>query len=79
MAIQEWNPDWPVNTIHQNGKVVYITNTKISTLIKAAVADIGVDILGFGSDDVNTHSNQAAAAMAMYLANMPVYTIMLVG
>ena len=79
MAIPKWNPDWPVNTIHWNGKVAYINSTKISTIIKAVVADIGVDILGFGLDDVNTHSNQAATAMAIYLANVPVYTIMLVG
>ena len=79
MAIPKWNPDWPVHTIHRNGKVADVTNTKISTLVKATVVDIGVDILGFGQDDVNTHSNQAAAAMVMYLANVPVYTIMLVG
>ena len=79
ITIPKWNPDWPVNTIHRNGKIHHITNTEISKLIKTAVTEIGVDILGFTKDDVNTHSNRAAAAMAMYLANVPVYTIMLVG
>jgi hypothetical protein len=35
--------------------------------------------LGFRPDSIGTHSNRSAAAMAMYLNGIPVYTIMLVG
>lgn len=37
------------------------------------------DKLGFTADDIGTHSLRSAAAMAMYLAGVPVYTIMLIG
>ena len=47
--------------------------------IRAPVDTIGVDILGFIGKDVGTHPNRAAAAMMMYLAKEPVYTIMLIG
>eukprot|EP00957_Ditylum_brightwellii_P152234 11590171-Ditylum_brightwellii.AAC.1 len=36
------------------------------------------DRLGFTTNKVGTHSNRLAAAMAMYLARVPVYTIMLI-
>mmetsp|Transcript_44917 Transcript_44917/g.137163 ORF Transcript_44917/g.137163 Transcript_44917/m.137163 type:complete len:126 (-) Transcript_44917:320-697(-) len=48
-------------------------------MFKAAVTEIGEDVLGFSAKGIGTHSNRSAAAMAMYLANVPVYTIMLVG
>ena len=40
---------------------------------------MGKDELGFDETEVNTHSNRSATAMSMYLANVPVYTIMLLG
>jgi hypothetical protein len=43
------------------------------------VQAIGKDILGFDAFEVGTHSLRSAAAMAMYLAGVPVYTIMLIG
>jgi hypothetical protein len=43
------------------------------------VRAIGRDILGFDAFEVGTHSLRSAAAMAMYLAGVPVYTIMLIG
>ena len=40
---------------------------------------IGVDVLGFISDEIGTHSGRASLAMMMYLAKEQIYTIMLVG
>ena len=40
---------------------------------------IGVDVLGFISDKIGTHSVRASLAMMMYLAKEQIYTIMLVG
>ena len=40
---------------------------------------IGVDVLGFISDEIGTHSDRASLAMMMYLAKEQIYTIMLVG
>jgi hypothetical protein len=39
----------------------------------------GKDVLGFEAWEVGAHSIQSAVAMAMYLAGIPVYTIMLIG
>jgi len=40
---------------------------------------IGVDVIGFISDEIGTHSGRASLAMMMYLAKEQIYTIMLVG
>ena len=61
------------------GVVRRITSNEISDLIKSSVRAIGKDVLGFGPEDAGTHSNRSAAAMAMYLANVPVFSIMLIG
>eukprot|EP00957_Ditylum_brightwellii_P059771 4537861-Ditylum_brightwellii.AAC.1 len=37
---------------------------------------MGKDCLDFSASEVGTHSNHSSAAMAMYLANVPVYTTM---
>ena len=49
--------------------------------VHANVVDgaLGVDTLGFTSNDVGTHSVRASLAMMMYLAREQIYTIMLVG
>ena len=44
--------------------------------IHAAVTAIGVAVLGFTAKDVGTHSNRGGFAMMMYLAGVPVFTIM---
>ena len=51
----------------------------MNILLKATVAAIGIDKLGFGPDDIGTHSIRAGSAMAMYLDGVPVFTIMLMG
>lgn len=47
--------------------------------LRQAVTKIGPERLGFGPERVGTHSLRSGAAMAMYLAKEPVYTIMLLG
>ena len=54
--------------------------SKILMSIRAVVMYIGKDALGYSATDVGTHSLRSAAmAMAMYLASVPVFTIMLIG
>jgi hypothetical protein len=50
----------------------------INTL-QDAVEAIGEDRLGIKKEEVGTHSIRSGAAMAMYLGERPVYTIMLIG
>ena len=40
---------------------------------------IGVDKLSIHSKDIGIYSNRSAVAMAMFLANTPIFFIMLVG
>ena len=47
--------------------------------LRDAVVAIGEDVLGFKKEQVGTHSIRSGAAMAMYLGECPVYTIMLIG
>jgi hypothetical protein len=44
-----------------------------------AATSLGLDILGFTSDQIGLHSACSGAAMAMYLVGIPVFTIMLLG
>jgi len=69
-----------VNTVLlPNGKLHEITSTELLTKLRAAVTAIGESTLGFGPLDIGLHSLRSGAAMAMYLANVPVFTIMLLG
>lgn len=47
--------------------------------IKAACDAIDEVRLGFHSDDVGTHSIYSGSSMAIYLVEVAVYTIMLIG
>lgn len=79
MVIQGWGPTWMVDTFKEiNGTIRCIHVSKICTMIRLAVNEIR-DALGFTLKDVGTHSNRLVTAMAMYLANVLVYTIMLAG
>jgi hypothetical protein len=40
---------------------------------------LGPDVLGFTPDQIGLHSARSGAAMAMFLAGIPVFTIMLMG
>lgn len=47
--------------------------------LRFATTSIGSNTLGFTAKDVGLHSARSGAAMAMYLAHIPVFTIMLLG
>jgi hypothetical protein len=74
------SPAMPVNTYQTSSGVLKQLTSKTALLrLRAAVQCIGKDILGFGPEDIGLHSLRSGAAMAMYLAGVPVYTIMLIG
>lgn len=76
-----FNPNWPIFTFYDEETKTFsqITNTEIENDIKRAVAALGRDRLGFGPEDVGTHSNRSSLAMLLYLQHVPPYTIMLIG
>jgi hypothetical protein len=49
------------------------------THLRRAADLLGPHNLGYTSDQICLHSAQSGAAMAMYLAGVPVFTIMLLG
>ena len=68
-----------VNTILLNDTISTISSSTVRTKLRSAVDDIGVDKLGFTGKDIGTHSIRSGAAMAMYLAEVPTFSIMMIG
>jgi hypothetical protein len=61
------------------GNLCRFTASGLLALFRATARSMGEDTLGFAPEMLGTHSNRSAAAMAMYLNGIPVYTIMLLG
>ena len=73
------DPNTKVNTVCQDGKLKAIRSTAVLKRIRDTVAVIGRDVLGFGPEDVGTHSLRSGGAMAMFLGGTPTFVIMLQG
>jgi hypothetical protein len=73
------NQDTTVNTfILPNGKPHHFTGSEVLKGLCIAVEAIGSDTLGFTADQIGLlHLARSGAEMAMYLAGIPVFTIML--
>jgi hypothetical protein len=66
------NNDTHISAVQINGKLTHV----ISTNVISALQD---DRLGIKKEEVGTHLIRSGAAMAMYLGECPVYSIMLIG
>jgi hypothetical protein len=73
------NKDTQVNSFYNDGEKHLITGRLLLKQLRRATTTIGKDTLGFSADQIALHSARSGAAMAMYLAGVPVYTIMLIG
>jgi len=62
-----------------DGQLTLATSKDALAKLRARVKALGEDRLGFRAPEIGTHSIRSSAAMAMYLAGVPVYTIMLIG
>ena len=71
--------DTPVSAVWQNNRIEHITSADIIDAINCAAETIGWDALGVKKGDFGTHSIRSGAAMAMYLDEIPIYTIMFIG
>ena len=80
-AYPNFNPQWPIYTFYNPTRKRFeqITSKEIETDIKRAVKLVGKDKLGFGPEEVGTHSVRSSLAMQLYLQRVPPYTIMLIG
>jgi hypothetical protein len=61
------------------GKLGYLTGDQVRARLRLAAGRIGADRLGFAPTEIGTHSIRSGSAMAMYLAGVPAFTIMLIG
>ena len=69
----------PVNYVCLNNKIYYIQSRGVMILIRSTVALIGRASLGFGRDDVGTHSIRCSFAMFLYVDRVGGSRIMLQG
>ena len=68
-----------INSFVAQSKFFEITGDDMKQALRAAVLSFGKEKLGFKAIDIGTHSIRSGSAMAMYLNDVPVYTIMLIG
>ena len=73
------NDDTPVSAILTGSRVMQVSSRQVTHKLRDAVKAIGEDVLNIKAEEVGTHSLRSAAAMAMFLAGLPVYLIMLMG
>jgi hypothetical protein len=69
-----------VNTFSFSDKKIHLfTGTELLKCLRLAASSLRLDTLGFSSNEIGLHSARSGAAMAMYLAGVPIFTIMLLG
>jgi hypothetical protein len=71
--------DTPMSAVWRNDRIEHITSSEMVEALRAAVGALGEEKLGILMREVGTHSVRSGAAMAMYLGECPVYTIMMIG
>jgi len=72
------SPNDSVNFIRfMDGRKHWFTRTELLKKLRLAATAIGEEMLGFSAKEIGLHSARSGAAMAMYLAHVPVFTIML--
>ena len=69
--------DTSICTYMMDGVLMEFTQFNLLSAFRSNAAAIGKDKLGFGLDNIRTHSVCSAAAMAMLMDDTPVYMIML--
>ncbi len=73
------NKDSPVSLAQHRNSTISITSEMVANLLKDGVIEIGETKLGIHRSEVGTHSVRSGAAMAIYLAGVPIFSIMLIG
>ena len=80
VSYQETTKETTVNVFRMsNGSLYKFTGKDLLIHLRRAADSLGPDVLGYTSDKIGLHSARSGAAMAMYLAGVPVFTIMLLG
>jgi hypothetical protein len=73
------NQDSHVSLAQHRNNNISITLEMVANILKDCFVAIGETKLGIHRSEVRTHSIRSGAAMAMYLAGVPIFSIMLIG
>jgi hypothetical protein len=73
------NRDSPVSLALHRNSTISITSEMVANLLKDGIIAIGETKLGIHRSEIGTHSIRSGATMAMYLAGVPIFSIMLIG
>eukprot|EP00569_Conticribra_weissflogii_P009590 CAMPEP_0171362732 /NCGR_PEP_ID=MMETSP0879-20121228/2861_1 /TAXON_ID=67004 /ORGANISM="Thalassiosira weissflogii, Strain CCMP1336" /LENGTH=129 /DNA_ID=CAMNT_0011869713 /DNA_START=1695 /DNA_END=2084 /DNA_ORIENTATION=- len=68
-----------VSAVWRHGWIDHITSKMMTNALEAGVAAVGYEKLGIKKGEIGTHSIRSGAAMATYLGECPVYTIIMIG
>jgi hypothetical protein len=79
LTYKETNKDSPVSLALHRNSTISITLEMVANLLKDGVVAIRETKLGIHHLEVGTHLIRSGAAMAMYLAGVPILSIMLIG
>jgi hypothetical protein len=71
--------DTPVSAVWRNNRIEHVKSKDVIDAINRAAEAIGWDRLGVKKGEFGTHSLRSGAAMAMYLDEIPIYSIMMIG
>jgi len=69
----------PISLVKHKSQIINITREMIADLCRDGVVAIGKTKLGIRRSEIGTRSICPGAVMAMYLARVPVFLIMLIG
>ena len=79
LSIKGTNKDSPVSLAKHRNSTISITSEMVANLLRDGIVAIGETKLGIHRSEIGTHSIRSGAAMAMYLAGVPIFSIMLIG
>ena len=78
-SYQGTNDNTPVSAVLKNGKLDHITSTQMINALEDAIEAVGRKRLNIEKGEIGTHSIRSGAAMSMYLGDVPVETIKMIG
>eukprot|EP00957_Ditylum_brightwellii_P207179 15351855-Ditylum_brightwellii.AAC.1 len=79
LSIPGTDLDTPICPFLEDGELKCLSQMTLLKEFRSAVVAIGEDKLGFKAEDVGTHSIRSGAAISMFLDNVTVFLIILVG
>ena len=78
-TVPDFSGDTKISSYYENGTVRDTDSNIIRARLRAIVALIGEEVLGFTKDDVGLHSIRSGGAMAMFLSSVSEIIIQRVG